>query len=88
MWQLCGAVGTVTDVSPLLPAAVSWSKDGRALGDRGQVLHIPAVQVADSGLYRCLAANAAGTAELLYSLQVHGECTTTELSLLGLGKHF
>ncbi|TRZ22552.1 hypothetical protein HGM15179_004536 [Zosterops borbonicus] len=37
----------------------------------GQVLHIPAVQVADSGLYRCLAANAAGTAELLYSLQVH-----------------
>ncbi|XP_066048296.1 hemicentin-1 [Chamaea fasciata] len=51
--------------------AVSWSKDGRALGDRGQVLHIEAVQVADSGLYRCLAANAAGTAELLYSLQVH-----------------
>ncbi|KAM4896067.1 hemicentin-1 [Sylvia borin] len=51
--------------------AVSWSKDGRALGDRGQVLHIQAVQVADSGLYRCLAANAAGTAELLYSLQVH-----------------
>ncbi|NXO39218.1 HMCN1 protein, partial [Locustella ochotensis] len=51
--------------------AVSWSKDGRALGDRGQVLRIDAVQVADSGLYRCLAANAAGTAELLYSLQVH-----------------
>ncbi|NXB77102.1 HMCN1 protein, partial [Donacobius atricapilla] len=59
--------------------AVSWSKDGRALGDRGQVLRIEAAQVADSGLYRCLAANAAGTAELLYSLQVHGECRTTEL---------
>ncbi|NXL77816.1 HMCN1 protein, partial [Leptocoma aspasia] len=59
--------------------AVSWSKDGRALGDRGQVLRIEGAQVADSGLYRCLAANAAGTAELLYSLQVHGECRTTEL---------
>ncbi|KAI1236572.1 hypothetical protein IHE44_0014825 [Lamprotornis superbus] len=31
--------------------AVSWSKDGRALADRGQVLHIEATQVADSGLY-------------------------------------
>uniref|UniRef100_A0A8C3DQA4 Hemicentin-1 n=1 Tax=Corvus moneduloides TaxID=1196302 RepID=A0A8C3DQA4_CORMO len=51
--------------------AISWSKDGRALGDRGQVLHIEGAQVADSGLYRCLAANAAGTAELLYGLQVH-----------------
>ncbi|NXW73911.1 HMCN1 protein, partial [Hirundo rustica] len=59
--------------------AVSWSKDGRALGDRGQVLRIEAAQVADSGLYRCLATNAAGTAELLYSLQVHGECRTREL---------
>uniref|UniRef100_A0A8C5X6K5 Hemicentin-1 n=1 Tax=Malurus cyaneus samueli TaxID=2593467 RepID=A0A8C5X6K5_9PASS len=51
--------------------AISWSKDGRALGARGLVLHIEGAQVADSGLYRCLAANAAGTAELLYSLQVH-----------------
>ncbi|XP_030135337.4 hemicentin-1 [Taeniopygia guttata] len=51
--------------------AVSWSKDGRALAGRGRVLHIEGAQVADSGLYRCLAANAAGTAELLYSLQVH-----------------
>ncbi|NXY61032.1 HMCN1 protein, partial [Callaeas wilsoni] len=53
--------------------AVSWSKDGHTLADRGQVLRIEGAQVADSGLYRCLAANAAGTAQLLYSLQVH-EC--------------
>ncbi|NWV42606.1 HMCN1 protein, partial [Grantiella picta] len=53
--------------------AISWSKDGHVLGERGQVLHIEGAQVADSGLYRCLAANAAGTAELLYSLQVHEE---------------
>ncbi|NWT15620.1 HMCN1 protein, partial [Vireo altiloquus] len=65
--------------------AISWSKDGHTLGDRGHVLHIEGAQVADSGLYRCLAANAAGTTELLYNLQVHGECRTTELSLLELG---
>lgn len=81
-------MGAVSDVSPFSPSAVSWFKDGRALAGRGQVLHIEGAQVADSGLYRCLAANAAGTAELLYSLQVHGECTTTELALLELGKHF
>ncbi|NXE93182.1 HMCN1 protein, partial [Menura novaehollandiae] len=64
--------------------ALSWSKDGRALGGaavrgRGQVLHIEGAQLADSGLYSCLATNAAGTAELLYSLQVHGEWRNTGL---------
>ncbi|OWK57262.1 Hemicentin-1 [Lonchura striata] len=33
------------------PNSVSWSKDGRALAGRGQVLRIEAAQVADSGLY-------------------------------------
>uniref|UniRef100_A0A8D2NA96 Hemicentin 1 n=1 Tax=Zonotrichia albicollis TaxID=44394 RepID=A0A8D2NA96_ZONAL len=62
--------------------SITWLKDGQPVNTaRGniRVLRIEGAQVADSGLYRCLAANAAGTAELLYSLQVHGECTTTEL---------
>ncbi|XP_027579260.2 hemicentin-1 [Pipra filicauda] len=56
--------------------AISWFKDGRALAvgavrGRGRALLIEAAQLSDAGLYRCLAANTAGTAELLYSLQVH-----------------
>uniref|UniRef100_A0A8C9UE41 Hemicentin 1 n=1 Tax=Serinus canaria TaxID=9135 RepID=A0A8C9UE41_SERCA len=54
--------------------SITWLKDGQPVNiARGniRVLRIEGAQVADSGLYRCLAANAAGTAELLYSLQVH-----------------
>ncbi|XP_027560313.1 hemicentin-1 isoform X2 [Neopelma chrysocephalum] len=56
--------------------AISWFKDGRALAvpalrGRARALLIEAAQLSDAGLYRCLAANTAGTAELLYSLQVH-----------------
>uniref|UniRef100_A0A803W8Y0 Hemicentin 1 n=1 Tax=Ficedula albicollis TaxID=59894 RepID=A0A803W8Y0_FICAL len=54
--------------------SITWLKDGQPVNTaRGniKVLLIEGAQVADAGLYRCLAANAAGTAELLYSLQVH-----------------
>ncbi|XP_023810079.1 hemicentin-1 isoform X2 [Oryzias latipes] len=67
----CKATG-----SPL--PAVSWSKDGRPLTSvtgvsvlkRGQVLKIERAQLLDAGVYKCLAVNLAGAAELLYSLQV------------------
>lgn len=62
--------------------AVSWSKDGRPLTSatgvsvlkRGQVLKIERAQLLDAGVYKCLAVNLAGAAELLYSLQVFGRC--------------
>lgn len=62
-------------------AAITWYKDARPLSStagvsilkRGQVLEIDRVQVADAGLYRCVAVNVAGTAELAHSLQVYGE---------------
>uniref|UniRef100_A0A3P9M5Z2 Hemicentin 1 n=1 Tax=Oryzias latipes TaxID=8090 RepID=A0A3P9M5Z2_ORYLA len=60
------------------PLPVSWSKDGRPLTSvtgvsvlkRGQVLKIERAQLLDAGVYKCLAVNLAGAAELLYSLQV------------------
>ncbi|XP_062857960.1 hemicentin-1 [Trichomycterus rosablanca] len=59
--------------------AITWYKEGRPLStaagvsilSRGQVLEIDRVQVADAGLYRCVAVNVAGTAELTHSLQVY-----------------
>ncbi|XP_008936946.1 PREDICTED: hemicentin-1-like, partial [Merops nubicus] len=59
--------------------AITWYKDSRplpsaagaALLNRGQVLQIEAAQVSDTGLYKCVAVNTAGMAELLHSLQVH-----------------
>ncbi|XP_071421021.1 hemicentin-1 [Pithys albifrons albifrons] len=53
------------------PPAISWSRPGGAVLRRGHALPIAAAQLSDAGLYRCVAANAAGTAERLYSLQVH-----------------
>ncbi|RXN06313.1 hemicentin-1 [Labeo rohita] len=68
----CKATG-----SPL--PAVTWYKDGRPLTSaagvnilsRGQVLEIDRAQVSDAGLYKCVAINVAGNAELTYSLQVY-----------------
>ncbi|OPJ77524.1 hemicentin-1 isoform B [Patagioenas fasciata monilis] len=59
--------------------AIAWYKDDRPLTraasaaflNRGQVLHIEGAQISDTGVYKCVAVNAAGTAELFYSLQVH-----------------
>lgn len=65
----------------LLITAMTWYKDSRPLTsaagvsilNRGQVLEIDRAQVSDAGLYKCVAVNVAGTAELTLSLQVYGE---------------
>ncbi|XP_040926337.1 hemicentin-1 isoform X2 [Betta splendens] len=62
--------------SPL--PAITWYKDGRPLTSaagvtmlkRGQVLEIERAQLSDSGMYRCVAVNLAGVAEMTHSLQV------------------
>ncbi|XP_053341492.1 hemicentin-1 [Clarias gariepinus] len=59
--------------------AMTWYKDSRPLTsaagvsilNRGQVLEIDRAQVSDAGLYKCVAVNVAGTAELTLSLQVY-----------------
>ncbi|XP_072199268.1 hemicentin-1 isoform X3 [Excalfactoria chinensis] len=59
--------------------AITWYKDGRSLTgsasvtylSKGQVLEIEGAQISDTGVYKCVAVNTAGTAELSYSLQVH-----------------
>ncbi|XP_051232997.1 hemicentin-1 isoform X2 [Dicentrarchus labrax] len=68
----CKATG-----SPL--PAITWYKDGRPLTSaagvtmlkRGQVLEIERAQLSDAGIYRCVAVNLAGVAELSHSLQVY-----------------
>ncbi|XP_068599564.1 hemicentin-1 [Brachionichthys hirsutus] len=68
----CKATG-----SPL--PAITWYKDGRpltsaagvALLKRGQVLEIDRAQLSDAGMYRCVAVNLAGVAEIFHSLQVY-----------------
>ncbi|XP_014802303.1 PREDICTED: hemicentin-1 [Calidris pugnax] len=58
---------------------ITWYKDNRPLTssssatslNRGQVLQIEGAQISDTGIYKCVAVNTAGTAELFYSLQVH-----------------
>nr|XP_061831771.1 hemicentin-1-like isoform X1 [Nerophis lumbriciformis] len=67
----CKATG-----SPL--PAITWYKDGRPLTSaagmtmlkRGQVLEIERAQLSDTGMYRCVAVNLAGAAEISHSLQV------------------
>ncbi|XP_028442537.1 hemicentin-1 isoform X3 [Perca flavescens] len=68
----CKATG-----SPL--PAITWYRDGRPLTSaagvsmlkRGQVLEIERAQLSDAGIYRCVAVNLAGVAELSHSLQVY-----------------
>ncbi|XP_044528060.1 hemicentin-1 [Gracilinanus agilis] len=68
----CEASGT-----PL--PAITWYKDNHPLSSsagatflkRGQIIEIDSAQIADTGIYKCVAINMAGTAELFYSLQVH-----------------
>ncbi|XP_026178915.1 hemicentin-1 [Mastacembelus armatus] len=68
----CKATG-----SPL--PVITWYKDGRpltsaagvALLKRGQVLEIERAQLSDAGVYRCVAVNLAGVAEISHSLQVY-----------------
>ncbi|NXT68617.1 HMCN1 protein, partial [Chaetops frenatus] len=59
--------------------AVTWLKDGRALGGGrdvtvlagGRVLRLERAQVSDTGRYICVATNAAGLADRKYDLSVH-----------------
>lgn len=60
--------------------AITWYKDGRPLTSaagvtlrkRGQVLEIERAQLSDAGIYRCVAVNLAGAAEISHRLQVFG----------------
>ncbi|XP_038613568.1 hemicentin-1 [Tachyglossus aculeatus] len=59
--------------------AITWYKDNRPLSratsvtflNRGQIIEIDSAQITDSGVYKCVAVNSAGSTELFYSLQVH-----------------
>ncbi|XP_069497466.1 hemicentin-1 isoform X2 [Ambystoma mexicanum] len=59
--------------------AITWFKNNRPLTNvagvtllnRGRTIQIDRAQITDTGIYRCAAVNAAGLAELLYSLQVY-----------------
>ncbi|XP_077188775.1 hemicentin-1 isoform X2 [Paroedura picta] len=58
---------------------ITWYKDNRPLAstasisflNRGQIVEIEGAQISDTGIYKCTVVNAAGMAELFYSLQVH-----------------
>lgn len=73
----------------LCASAITWYKDGRplisaagvAMRKRGQVLEIERAQLSDAGIYRCVAVNLAGVAEISHSLQVFGERLYTSSQL-------
>ncbi|XP_075792870.1 hemicentin-1 isoform X2 [Pelodiscus sinensis] len=58
---------------------ITWYKDNQPLTgaasvtflNRGQIVQLESVQISDTGIYKCVAINTAGTAELFYSLRVH-----------------
>lgn len=68
-------------INYLCASAMTWYKDGRPLTSaagvtilkRGQVLEIERAQLSDAGMYRCVAVNLAGVAEIFHNLQVFGE---------------
>ncbi|EMP38793.1 Hemicentin-1 [Chelonia mydas] len=59
--------------------AITWYKDSHPLAgsasvtflNRGQIVQLDSAQISDTGIYKCVAVNTAGTAELFYNLQVH-----------------
>uniref|UniRef100_A0A8B9BNN6 Hemicentin 1 n=1 Tax=Anser brachyrhynchus TaxID=132585 RepID=A0A8B9BNN6_9AVES len=58
---------------------VCFCISGATFRNRGQVLQIEGAQISDTGIYKCVTVNAAGSAELFYNLQVHGKyCKTCE----------
>uniref|UniRef100_A0A670IF80 Hemicentin 1 n=1 Tax=Podarcis muralis TaxID=64176 RepID=A0A670IF80_PODMU len=67
------------ECSLLVMLVITWYKDNHPLTNtasvsflnRGQVLQIDGAHISDTGVYKCVVANAAGIAELFYSLQVH-----------------
>uniref|UniRef100_A0A8C8RV15 Hemicentin-1 n=1 Tax=Pelusios castaneus TaxID=367368 RepID=A0A8C8RV15_9SAUR len=58
---------------------ITWYKDSHPLTtaagvtflNRGQIVQLDSAQISDTGIYKCMAINTAGAAELFYSLQVH-----------------
>uniref|UniRef100_A0A674IMN9 Hemicentin-1 n=1 Tax=Terrapene triunguis TaxID=2587831 RepID=A0A674IMN9_9SAUR len=58
---------------------ITWYKDSHPLTsaasvtflNRGQIVQLDSAQISDTGIYKCVAVNTAGTAELFYNLQVH-----------------
>ncbi|XP_077013357.1 hemicentin-1 isoform X4 [Tamandua tetradactyla] len=59
--------------------AITWYKDNHPLSgttsvtflNRGQIMNVESARISDAGMYKCVATNSAGAAELFYSLQVH-----------------
>jgi len=86
----CLSGGILLTTFPFNFTAITWYKDSHSLTsaasvtflNKGQVLEIEGAQISDTGIYKCVAVNIAGTAELSYSLQVHGKYYKTYEKLL------
>lgn len=69
---------------------ITWYKEGRPIisspqalyVDRGQFLQIPRAQVSDSAKYTCRVTSAAGAAEKIYDVDVHGKQEFIEFGYL------